>query len=129
MTTDKRITSHTWWTATYRVVVDNLTFSTYTTCSNTRISTFLIWTSFSQITICVNRAFWSTRRWTTNISTNTRTYGLTIYFSTLTVWSTRWWFAWLRNNLFWNYKKIYYYMYYIIIVIIFYYLAILVDTV
>lgn len=75
-------------TATYWIMINDLTFCIYSTSSRTRINTFLIGASFVKITIGTNSTFRSTRRWRAQKSLQTRTNSLAIIFSTTTVRST-----------------------------------------
>jgi hypothetical protein len=89
LTSNERIASVSWRTATDRIVVDDLTFGVYSTCSRTRIATFLVATSLILRTFIVCGTFRSTSRRSSYVSWHTRTYGLAIDLAALRVGSTR----------------------------------------
>jgi hypothetical protein len=90
-----RETSHKWVTGELRgtstnwVVIDNLTSSSYSTGSRTRIYTFLIDTSLIERTFWAGNTLRSASWWTADITGYARTYSLFIYFPALTIRATR----------------------------------------
>jgi len=99
MAVDKRISCISWWTIAYWTMINNLTYSSYSTCSRTWIFTLLITTSFILITIRISSTFWSTQRRWPDVIWYTWTYSMIINFSTLTIRSTRWRVAWINLSL------------------------------
>jgi hypothetical protein len=95
LTSDKRISSVACWTATDRIMVNDLTLSLNSTSSRARIYTFLIWTSLVEWTFTACDTFWSTCRWRANKSRDTGTNCKIITLTTLWVWTTRRRWAWI----------------------------------
>lgn len=93
------------WTGTYRIMFHNATFSFNTAGPNARINTFLITTSSVKWTVRTDHTLRSTKRWASYISKNTGTYCLPIYFSALTVRSTRRRDTRVCYNGYWNNRK------------------------
>lgn len=87
LTSGERISSISWWTATYWIVIDHLTFSIDSTSSWTRISTFLIATSFIMWAFIIGHTLGSTRWRTSYISRHTWANCLTIDLTAYRIWS------------------------------------------
>lgn len=94
------ISSETRWTATDRVVVYYITTCFKSTRARTGICTFLIITRLILRTLRTHDTLWPTCWRTSYVPCQAWAYSLPINFTTLTVWSTRWWAAWLCHR--WN---------------------------
>lgn len=104
MTMDKSVSCIPWRAVTYWTMVNNLTLRSYSTYSRTRVCTFLIAACFILITIRICCTFWSTKRRWSNVICYTWTHSMIVYFSTLTIWSTRRWITWVNLSLNYNNK-------------------------
>lgn len=87
----KRITSEAWFATANRTMVYDSASALLTTRIRTWVNTFIIFTSQIQRAIRTNCTLWFTIRRYTYISLKTRTRGLTIDFSALTIRSARCW--------------------------------------
>jgi hypothetical protein len=104
-TSCKRITSKASSTATYWIVIHNLTASIKTACAWTGIQTLLVDTCSILWALRTNNALWSTRRWISNKTRKAGTHSMLIHRPTLTVWSTRRWITWILRRFSHNYTK------------------------
>lgn len=84
-----------WQATAYWVMIYDQALSVNSACTDAWIATFLVRTSLCLRAISVRNALGSTCRGTSDVSRNTRTNALTIDFSTLAIWSTRTWVAWI----------------------------------
>lgn len=72
-------------TATNGIMIHHLTLRSQTTSAHTGIYTFLIAASQIARTVRANHAFWSTRGWRPQVSSNTRTHRLLVHHAALAV--------------------------------------------
>lgn len=92
---DKSIALHSFWATTHRYMIINITYSILSTCSRTRIYTFIFHTCIMSWTIGVQYTFWSTANvWISLVFIETRAYAII----TLSIWTTRRWITWVRIN-------------------------------
>ena len=70
-------------------MIYDLTVSIKTTSSGTRVYAFLVDASFVEGAFGTCNTLRSTRWWASDVTGNTRTHSLPVYFSTLTVGATR----------------------------------------
>jgi len=98
LASDKWISCKTSWTATDRVVVHYFTASSHTTCAWTGVPTLLVTACLILTTLRAHYALWPTCWRTADEARYARAYSLSIDFTTLTVWATRWWITWLCDH-------------------------------
>lgn len=101
-TSGERISSQTWHTATYWIMIDNLTVRIDTASSWARIYAFLIHAGLIHGAFRWDYTFRPASRRTSYITRNAWTYSLSVNFSALTVGTARRWITWVRRNNFWN---------------------------
>lgn len=94
----KRISRLTRIAATNGTVMENLASRAYPTNSRARVNAFLIHTSSVASTFCANNTLGPTSWWCAFEIGKARTSGLVIHIGALTVWSTGWRFAGIRQT-------------------------------
>lgn len=89
-------------------MINDITYGSRSTSTDTRIDTFLVVTSFSQGTLEAYYTFGPTCGWIASIARYTWTNCLSVWLSTLTIRSTWWRVTWiLDSNWNWNCRFIY----------------------
>lgn len=104
-TSCKRISCKTSGATTYRIVINNLTFGSNTTCAWTWVSTLELVTCSILWAFIIYYTFWSTVGRRTCVFWLAATHSLIIILATHTVWSTRRWTAWICYCCFSSLKK------------------------
>lgn len=89
------ISCKTFRTGAYGSVINNATSCATTTRTWAGISTFFSYTSHVTRTFRIYYTLRSTVWWHTHVIRQTRTGWRSVYISTLRVWSTRRWYAWV----------------------------------
>ena len=95
LTSYERITSVSWRTTADWIVIADLAFGIYTTCSWARVYAFLVIASFVLRALRASDTFRSTCWRSSNVSRNTRTNSLAIDLTALWVWPTWRRLAWV----------------------------------
>lgn len=100
----KRISSESVFTRTNWIMSKNSAIGISSTLSSTWVNAFSVHACFVARAFAVDRAFWPTVRRSAHKVKLAATYGLRVYFPTLTVGTTWWRCAWSRFNKVWNFK-------------------------
>lgn len=94
-TTCKRIAFVTCITCAHRTMFNYITEGIFTARTNTGVDTSFISTCFIAGTFGIYCTFWTTLWWTSHIIWQTWASTLISNHTTLCIWSTRWWYAWI----------------------------------